>query len=417
MIYNKTTRKIISSLMAVILIAVSFSGCRIFDEIFDFTEDTTAPSTQVKETVPSNNTGKSLYGFDSISDEKVKILYGMIDKYADGANEEYFTVQGDLSPRQLYEGIYAYKEDHPEVFWLSNNCKFYHDEGNTMVSLNYLMDYETIVDAKAAVKAKVDEIVSNAPSDATQFELELYAHDYIADNCEYDNESASTQNVSDNSGNIYGVLIEGKAVCEGYARAFQLICKRLGIECVNILGISDNVSHMWNCVMIDGEWYQIDVTWDDNEEEQNGLTRYLFFNLNDEAMYKDHQPSKKFEDVSDEDFLSMTSNANLFVPECTATEYNYHLYYGALITDIDDSGEIINDIAQAAKENRDMFYLTVDSSLDFDEVSSKLIEGGYLADWIGSANLYNFYSPNLNMETNVYTISEYNLFAFELQYI
>lgn len=410
--------KALFSLTLALTVVLGFSGCDLFEDSFEPQMPSSSQSSAQKATAPSNDTGKTLYGFDNIDDESVRVLYGLIGQYADNRlDENFFTVEGELSHRQLYEGISAYKEDHPENFWLKNNCRFYYENGNTCVSLNFLMDYETRISAQAELDEKVEEVTANAPSDASQFELEMYIHDYIIDNCKYDYESANSDEVSDNTGNAYGVLVEGNAVCEGYSRAFQLLCKELGIECVNISGTSENENHMWNCVRLEGNWYQIDVTWDDADTEPAEIARYMFFNLDDENMYKDHQAGKLYKNTSDEEFINTDINANLYVPECTATEYNYHLYYGALVTDIDDSGGIVNDIAQAAKNNRDVFYLTIDSSLDFDEASSKLIEGGYIADWIGSANLSNFYSPNLNMETNVYTISEYNLFAFELQYI
>lgn len=418
-VFNIKMHRLFAAFLALIIL-MSLNGCSVFDEIDETSnvqKDTTTQSSEEKLTVPINETGKTLYGLDNVDDESVRVLYGLIGQYADNRLEEYyFTVPGELSHRQLFEGICAYKEDHPEKFWLKNTCRYYYENGNTCVSLNFLMDYKTRISAQAELDEKVKEITANAPSNATQFELELYVHDYIIDNCEYDYESANSDEVNDNTGNAYGVLIEGEAVCEGYSRAFQLLCKELGLECVNVLGVSDDENHMWNCVMIDGQWYQIDVTWDDAEGEQKEITRYLFFNLNDENMYKDHQISEFYENISDDEYLNLKSNANLFVPQCTATEYNYHLYYGALITDIEDSDEIVGAIAQAAKDNRELFYLTSDSSLDFDEVSSKVIEGGYLAEWIDSANFKNFYSPNLNVQTEVYAVSEYNLLVVELKY-
>lgn len=424
-VFNIKMHRLFAAFFA-LLILMSLSGCDVLDKIIGLqTEatlqtqtDSVIPSTAAKATVPVNDTGKKLYGFDNIKSDSVRTLYGLIDECIDKATEDEVTFEGLLSFREVFEGVCSYNEDHPEKFWLSSNSiMVFYENGKTTVAFNYRMDYETRVKAQDELEKKVNEIVSNAPSNATQFELEQYVHNYIVDNCEYDHESAASDNPGDNTGNVYGALIEGKAVCEGYSRAFQLLCKELGLECVNIYGTSKDENHMWNCVMIDGQWYQIDVTWDDAEGEQKEITRYLFFNLNDENMYKDHQISEFYENISDDEYLNLKSNANLFVPQCTATEYNYHLYYGALITDIEDSDEIVGAIAQAAKDNRELFYLTSDSSLDFDEVSSKVIEGGYLAEWIDSANFKNFYSPNLNVQTEVYTISEYNLFVIKLQYI
>lgn len=423
--FNIKRHRLFAAFLALIIL-MSLSGCDVLDKIIGLQTDATLqtqtdsviPSTAAKATAPVNDTGKNLYGFDNIDDESVRTLYWLIDECADKATEDEVTFEGMLSSREVFEAVYAYIEDHPEKFWLNGNrIEIFYEIGITKVAFNYRMDYETRVKAQNELEEKMDEIISNAPSNATQFELEQYVHNYIVDNCEYDHESAASDNPGDNTGNVYGVLIEGKAVCEGYSRAFQLLCRELGLECVNIFGTSEDEGHMWNCIKIEGEWYHVDVTWDDPETDQEDAVRYLFFNLNDENICKDHQISELYENLSYDEYLNLESNANLFVPQCTATEYNYHLYYGALVTDIDNSDDIVETIAQAAKDNRDYFYLTADSGLDYEDVSSKLIEGGYIAEWIDSANFKNFYSPNLNVQTDVYTISEYNLFIIKLQYI
>lgn len=58
----------------------------------------------------------------------------------------------------------------------------------------------------------------------------------------------------------YGALVRGKSVCEGYARAFKLLCNAVGISCYLQDGWVGGTGHAWNRVLIDGEWYLIDVT-------------------------------------------------------------------------------------------------------------------------------------------------------------
>ena len=88
-------------------------------------------------------------------------------------------------------------------------------------------------------------------------------HDYLIDNLEYDN-TLSKSNIY----NIYGALINRSTVCEGYARAFKYIMDDLKIPCLIACGTAQNSageteSHAWNYVRLDGNWYAIDVTWDD----------------------------------------------------------------------------------------------------------------------------------------------------------
>lgn len=74
---------------------------------------------------------------------------------------------------------------------------------------------------------------------------------------------------------IYGALVEGKCVCEGYAHSFQLLCQRYGVTCVSIVGdgVTETGSegHMWNAVLLDGKWYAVDVTWNDTTETKDYL--------------------------------------------------------------------------------------------------------------------------------------------------
>lgn len=65
-----------------------------------------------------------------------------------------------------------------------------------------------------------------------------------------------------NAGNIKGALIEKRAVCEGFSRAFLYLCQGVGIRCVYVAGSNSNGRHAWNHVEIDGKWYVVDLTTD-----------------------------------------------------------------------------------------------------------------------------------------------------------
>lgn len=48
-------------------------------------------------------------------------------------------------------------------------------------------------------------------------------------------------------------------VCEGYAKAFQLLCHKINVPCVTV----SSKDHMWNMVQVNGQWYHMDCTWND----------------------------------------------------------------------------------------------------------------------------------------------------------
>lgn len=92
-------------------------------------------------------------------------------------------------------------------------------------------------------------------SKLTDVQKALVLHDRLAIICEYDLE------FSENCYNIYGALVNGEAVCQGYAEAYFYLLEKVGIK--NILCPSAEMGHVWNIVYIDGKAYHVDVTWDD----------------------------------------------------------------------------------------------------------------------------------------------------------
>ncbi|HGO5823585.1 TPA: transglutaminase domain-containing protein [Mannheimia haemolytica] len=70
--------------------------------------------------------------------------------------------------------------------------------------------------------------------------------------------------------NSIGALVDHKAVCEGYSSAYRLVMNLLGIETQMVIsGVLPNssVAHVWNRIKIDGQWYNVDATWDDNPRQ------------------------------------------------------------------------------------------------------------------------------------------------------
>ena len=100
-------------------------------------------------------------------------------------------------------------------------------------------------------------------------------HDYIALNVIYDSALLQLSDSEDPkypysylSGfrgfNLEGALLDGKAVCDGITKAFMLLARMEGIECIRVTGKNaENVGHAWNKVKIENTWYNIDVTGDD----------------------------------------------------------------------------------------------------------------------------------------------------------
>ncbi len=120
-----------------------------------------------------------------------------------------------------------------------------------------------------AVYKKCRKILDRVIEDGmTPVEKELAINDYLVYNAKYDPAELTNGPVGtpdpDND-NPYGLLVHGVGICLGYATSFQLFMDILGIECMTVRGWAYNRTeeHAWNLVRLDGEWYAVDVTWND----------------------------------------------------------------------------------------------------------------------------------------------------------
>ena len=132
----------------------------------------------------------------------------------------------------------------------------------------------------AEVNEKIDDIIAkNITPEMTELEKALNLHDYLVLNTSYD----LNQSVPDlyDGYTAYDILMCGNGVCEGYAQAYNMLLEKAGIS--SIMVTSDSMNHAWNLVNIDGEWYHVDVTWDDPTPDAKGRVGHGYFLLSDKA--------------------------------------------------------------------------------------------------------------------------------------
>ena len=114
-------------------------------------------------------------------------------------------------------------------------------------------------------------------------------HNYLVLNTVYDSATANGATEDKSAHYVEGTLNNGLAVCSGYASAFRLLLMIQGIPSEYVW--SDSGNHGWNLVQLDGEWYHIDVTWDDPVPDEEGRILYTYFMMTDSevATLKNHE--------------------------------------------------------------------------------------------------------------------------------
>ena len=131
----------------------------------------------------------------------------------------------------------------------------------------------------------------------TPYEQEKAIHDHMVLHCQYALDHKIDGKLSNDVWNYDGVFVYGQAVCQGYALAFKLCMDILGIESRVILGRTPEGKHAWNAVQLDGEWYYVDVTWDDPVPDEEGRVIYNYFNVPQWWIEQEHEIKAPLEPV------------------------------------------------------------------------------------------------------------------------
>ena len=147
-----------------------------------------------------------------------------------------------------------------EAFIYEKTAVSYYSNSKKSVSINLTKKADAASMRQTYSEEKENVLSAIFPAGTgsmTATEIALAVHDYIALHTRYDYNSECA-----NNSNAYGALVNGIAVCQGYALLYKDLLNSLGVGCY-FIG-SDLINHAWNVVQTeDGAWYNADVTWDD----------------------------------------------------------------------------------------------------------------------------------------------------------
>ncbi len=214
--------------------------------------------------------------------------------------------------------------------------------GEFEVHFTYRMTADEISSMNMAAEEAAKSIIAQLSPDMDDYEKVKFFHDYLVLNCENDTKYPFADTV-------YGALVENKAHCEGYSKAFSYLCNLAGIENTIVTG-ETYVDHMWNMVKIGGNWYHVDVTWDNPDDQ---LTRtfsnvilYQYFMITDDVISNTHTIIPVCE-----------------VPQAFGTAENYFSREG---TDVSDKSELLpaaeNAIISAVKNGSSSAMIKFDTT-------------------------------------------------------
>jgi len=253
----------------------------------------------------------SRYGYESLTafenSVNMQKLYNKIDTEVQSAhddkNRNFNTVtlaQGDsdyalsvnsldyrVTPEEAFTVVAAYRNDNPLYYWIGTRVGMITRTGasqtqladtiNICVDGNYSLGSKRVA-ANNSIYSEIDSYVSDISDENDPYYISLALHDKIINNINYAyKDDGSTPQDEAWAHGITGVFLRDYAVCEGYAKAFQLLLNVFDVNNVYVTGTSRGEGHAWNMVqMSDGKWYWYDLTWDDQPALTRGIS-YEYF--------------------------------------------------------------------------------------------------------------------------------------------
>jgi len=300
--------------------------------------------------------------YDQLNATEQKIYDGLYAAAAEGkpgiifSGEEFWLYDGDIMPV-----IQALTYEHPELFWLRCGCRLI---SITPLSISFSQyPYWTFVSDKEEKIRELDEaadaVAEMARACENHYERIKFVHDYLSANAMYDHDALAETKKSVYDPvhyyiySAYGCLVNGRTVCAGYAKAFQLIMQKLGYECLYVSGDAGG-SHAWNLIFVEDEGYYVDVTWDDPDYDHDEAT-YEYFCIDDELLCRTHTPGDDFS-----------------YPVCDSDTYNYYEINGFLLEEY-----TYESLCQVLSKQKGKHILTVrfTSEAAYREAKEDLFDG------------------------------------------
>lgn len=254
---------------------------------------------RLKEQITYGETGDNLtfaaefYPYYGMLDSRLQRLYRQIYANAAAVNG-IFTPIEQVRPPELRNVFMAVFNDHPEMFWLDSayRGRFGGDGYCAEIVLQFNRTVDFLDDSKAEFQAAAEGILSGARNQDSDYGKEVYVHDALLDGITYNLQAPLNQTA-------YSALVNGQTVCAGYARAFQYLMRELGIPAYYCTGYAGQ-NHAWNIIRLDGEYYNVDATWNDTDPNT-----YDYFNKTDSDFAGNH----------------VRQDLSVYLPACNGTKY------------------------------------------------------------------------------------------------
>jgi hypothetical protein len=189
-----------------------------------------------------------------------------------------FTINTTCNPssiNKIFEYLY---NDHSEIFYIHGNTGYSYSSSNNNYIYTFNLGYDyggdknTILTMRnqmgSAAVALLNQAMSKLGSNATDYDKEKAIHDTVVKQFSYDMAAAEKPAAPFTSFTAYGAFVNNTCVCDGYARAMNILLGSANIKSLYVSGTAatstSSGAHAWNMVDLSGiGWFYVDATFDD----------------------------------------------------------------------------------------------------------------------------------------------------------
>ena len=288
-------------------------------------------------------------------------------------------VTEQLFTEQIQRITRAIINDRPDIFWYRGSYTMTTRDG-IIVRVTFKFAY-SLTEVRSIIHeiegcSLYKEINRYMLTTKSDLKKALCVYECIIKNTEYEYARLLSSNSNyDYAYGIEGVLLKKRAVCTGYAKAFQYFSNKQNIFCTIVTGRANGERHAWNLINLYGSYYYVDTTWGDptfvnKSEKSDDYISYDYFCITTEELRRSHHPVFDVE-----------------MPLCVDTKYNYYRYFG-LVEDSYSIESVAKHIINAKKQRKKEAVIKYSSKGIYTIAVSRLFANSEIFDAFKIAQKY-----------------------------
>ena len=258
----------------------------------------------------------------------------------------------------------ALMDDNPLLYFINQSrLDFARDDNGNMAAMpQYFFTQENVAKYNQKIQDAANKLIMDLKlTEGSELDKVRKVHDYMCANVQYDYDGANVKDVTRfiTTHNIIGVFAHKKAQCEGIAKAAKVLLNAVDVKCIFVTGKAKGLGHGigehgWNIVSIDGDPYQLDITYDIGATT-DGYISYDYFNITDTQIRKDHVFSTGY-------------------PKCTLHGASY---FETTDTVFSSKKKLQDYIASQVKAGEKMVYFKLGGKLKAGDIWEEMMNYGY----------------------------------------